>query len=147
MIDKEEHFTKKYHPFAWFSSINDIKWKPLDIPSKAFDIPGTHTNTYFNEVVLHQILLQLTSKCILGTLVSFKGMLYVLAYPNSDQILGYQVKISNTTLLTSIMPEGGVRSCEVVYGSDKQHCNNDHDFVGYIRGFGLNSISATTIIE
>ena len=106
-----------------------------------------HTNTYFNEVVLHQVLLQLTSTCILGTLVSFKGMLFVLAYPNLGQILGYQVKISNTTLLTSIMPEGGVRSCEVVYGSDKQHCNNDHDFVGYIRGFGLNSISATTIIE
>ena len=74
-------------------------------------------------------------------------MLFVLAYPNLGQILGYQVKISNTTLLTSIMPEGGVRSCEVVYGSDKQHCNNDHDFDGYIRGFGLNSISATTIIE
>ena len=42
MIDKKEHFAKKYHPFAWSSSINDIKWKYLDIPSKAFDIPGAY---------------------------------------------------------------------------------------------------------
>ena len=74
-------------------------------------------------------------------------MLYILAYPNSGQILGYQVDISNTSLLTSIMPKGGVRSCEVSYGSDKQHCNNEHDFLGYFRGFGINSISATIIIE
>ena len=89
----------------------------------------------------------LTSTCLLGTLVIFRGMLHVIAYPNSGQILGYQVEISNSSLLTSIMPEGGVRSCKVVYGSDKQHCYNDHDFLGYFRGFGLNSISATTIIE
>ena len=57
MIDKEEHFAKKYHPFAWFSSINDIKWKPLDIQSKAFDIPGTWIPC-FNQVTLNQILLQ-----------------------------------------------------------------------------------------
>ena len=44
MIDKKEHFAKKYHPFAWFSSIKNIKWYPLDIPSKAFDIPGTSYN-------------------------------------------------------------------------------------------------------
>ena len=91
--------------------------------------------------------------CILGTLVNLKGMLYVIAYPNAkydygyNPILGYKVKISNTYLLTSIMPEGGVRSCEVTYGSDLQHCNNEHDLLGYYRGFGLNSISATTIIE
>ena len=74
-------------------------------------------------------------------------MLYVIAYPNSGQILGYQVDISNTSLLTSIMPEGGVKPCEVIYGNGQQSCRNEYDFLGYIRGFGLNSIGAVTIIE
>ena len=89
----------------------------------------------------------LTSTCLLGTLVIFRGMLHVIAYPNSGQILGYQVEISNSSLLTSIMPEGGVKPCEVIYGNGYQPCRNEYDFLGYIRGFGLNSISAVTIIE
>ena len=74
-------------------------------------------------------------------------MMYVIAYPNSVQILGYQVYISNTSLLTSIMPEGGVKPCEVIYGNGYQSCRNEYDFLGYIRSFGLNSIGAVTIIE
>ena len=84
---------------------------------------------------------------ILGTLVNLKGLMYVIAYPNSGQILGYQVDISNTSLLTSIMPKGGVKPCEVIYGNGHQSCMNDYDFLSYIRGFGLHSIGAVTIID
>ena len=70
-----------------------------------------------------------------------------IAYPNSGQILGYQIKISNTSLLTSIMPKGGVKPCEIIYGNGQQSCMTEHDFLGYVRGFGLNSIGAATIIE
>ena len=84
---------------------------------------------------------------ILGTLVNLKGMLYVIAYPNYGQILGYQVNISNTSLLTSMMPKGGVKPCEVIYGHGLQSCMNEYDFLGYVRGFGLHSIGAVIIIE
>ena len=42
MVDNELHFAKKYHPFAWISSIDSINWFPLEIQKNNFDIPGTY---------------------------------------------------------------------------------------------------------
>ena len=42
MADNYEHFAKKYHPFAWTSSINTISWNFLEVKNKYFDIPGMY---------------------------------------------------------------------------------------------------------
>ena len=42
MVDNYQHFAKKYHPFAWTSSIDTISWNFLEVKNKDFDIPGTY---------------------------------------------------------------------------------------------------------
>ena len=42
MVDHYEHFARKYHPFAWISSIDSINWFPLKMQKDNFDIPGMY---------------------------------------------------------------------------------------------------------
>ena len=42
MVDHYEHFARKYHPFAWISSIHSISWLPLEIQRDNLDIPGVY---------------------------------------------------------------------------------------------------------
>ena len=53
MVDHYEHFAKKYHPFAWISSIDSISWLPLEIQRDNFDIPGTYRTLKSKDTRFH----------------------------------------------------------------------------------------------
>ena len=86
-------------------------------------------------------------RLVSGTLVTLKGMLYVLAYPNAkydygyNPILGYQINITKSSLSSTIMFEGGERPCGMIAHSCPGDFNTD------ILGFGDSFVAASTIME
>ena len=142
MVDHYEHFARKYHPFAWISSIHSISWLPLEIQRDNFDIPGVYQIPKSKDTRI-----SIQTCLVSGTLVTLKGMLYVLAYPNSKwdyglkPILGYKLNVTNSSLSSTIMFEGGVQPCGMIGHNCPGQINTD------ILGFGDNFVAANMIME
>ena len=72
--------------FAWTSNLHQIKWQSIEILNPKPFTPY-------------------------GTLQSLKGMLYFILTANSLQVLGYQVKLSDTSLEYIDMSIKGKTDC------------------------------------